>query len=118
MIFDMVNPTDPNETPVPTAGLPESVVVQVVPVQDGRAIAWSDGITEKLRDRVDDIREAVVAGVSAIAVDTADLPAGGGWQVSSLSASFGITLAAEAGVVLSKASAEATFEVTVTFTRK
>ena len=34
-----------------------------------------------------------------------------------MSASFGITLTAEAGVIVSKASAGATFEVSVTFTR-
>jgi len=34
-----------------------------------------------------------------------------------VSASFGITLAAEAGVLLSKASTEATFDVTITFQR-
>ena len=38
------------------------------------------------------------------------LPVAETWQVKEVSASFGITLAAEAGVLLSKASAEATFE--------
>jgi hypothetical protein len=37
-----------------------------------------------------------------------------GWRVSSLEAKFGLTLSAEAGVVVSRASAEASFEVTVT----
>ena len=38
-------------------------------------------------------------------------------EIKEVAASFGITLTAEAGVILSKASAEATFEVTVTFAR-
>ena len=38
-------------------------------------------------------------------------------QVKEVLASFGITLAAEAGVLLSKASTEAAFDVSVTFQR-
>ena len=40
-----------------------------------------------------------------------------GWRLGEVSASFGITLTAEAGVIVSKASAAATFEVSVKFTR-
>ena len=37
-----------------------------------------------------------------------------GWRVDTLEASFSVTLAAEAGVMVTKASAEACFEVTIT----
>ena len=40
-----------------------------------------------------------------------------GWRLGEVSASFGITLTAEAGVIVSKASAGATLQVSVTFTR-
>ena len=40
-----------------------------------------------------------------------------GWHVSSIQATFGLTLTAEAGVIVSKASAEASFEVTITVER-
>jgi hypothetical protein len=40
-----------------------------------------------------------------------------GWRLDNVSASFGVTLTAEAGALLSKASAGATFDVTVTYKR-
>ncbi len=42
------------------------------------------------------------------------MPHASGWRVEEVSGSFGLSLAAEAGVVLTKASAETTFEVKVT----
>jgi hypothetical protein len=92
-------------------------LVKVVEVRSGREIAWGDGLTERLGERVDDVRQAVFDGVGAVAASLEDLPAAGGWRPAEVSATFGIALVAEAGVVLSRASAEATFEVTVTFRR-
>nr|WP_221376395.1 CU044_2847 family protein [Actinoplanes polyasparticus] len=94
-----------------------STRVKVVELRSGREIGWGDGLTERLGERVSDVRQAVSDGVSAIAASIKDLPAVGGWEPDEVSATFGIALVAEAGVVLSKASAEATFEVTVTFRR-
>lgn len=55
---------------------------------------------------------------SALAQDSlARVPERGGWSVRSAEVTFGLTLAAEAGVILSKASAEASFEVTLTVER-
>jgi hypothetical protein len=45
------------------------------------------------------------------------LPDAAGWNLGEISASFGVTLTAEAGALITKASAAATFEVVVTFRR-
>jgi hypothetical protein len=106
------------EFPVTEPLLPDSVSVQVVDVADGRQISWGSAAVERLNDRLTDVRAAIVAGANAINIDFDGLPAQPGWQVNEVSATFGVTLTAEAGVVLSKASMEATFEVTVTLQRK
>lgn len=73
--------------------------------------------TALLQDRRDDI-EAAVGEACAIVQDSAvKVEARHGWRVSSLEAKFGIVLGAEAGVIVSKASAEASLEVTVTIER-
>lgn len=83
----------------------------------GRQIGRRSGTTAALADRGPEI-EAAVAEASAIAQQSlARVPARDGWRVSTMEVSFGLTLAAEAGVVLSKASAEASFEVTLTIER-
>ncbi|WP_369250292.1 CU044_2847 family protein [Streptomyces sp. R41] len=94
------------------------VLVQVVDLQSGREISWGSNIAESLRSRIDDIREAVHAGAASVAGSLGDLPSHEDWEVGEVSATFGITLTAEAGVILSKASAEATFEVALTFRRR
>ncbi|GAA1543807.1 hypothetical protein GCM10009827_074440 [Dactylosporangium maewongense] len=94
----------------------DGVVVQVVEVGGGREISWGDNAVERLRDRLGDVQSAVVAGVRAVAANvTPDLS---GWEVAELQAKFGVTLTAEAGVVVSRATTGATFEVTVTLRRK
>lgn len=59
------------------------------------------------------IQEAIEMVKGSLAKDTDRH----GWQVSSVEATFGITVTAEAGVVLTKASAEASFEVKLTVER-
>ncbi|MFC5003093.1 CU044_2847 family protein [Dactylosporangium cerinum] len=98
------------------AAVAEGVVVQVVELTGGREISWGDGTVERLRDRLSDVQSAIVAGVRAVAANvTPDLS---GWEVAELQAKFGVTLNAEAGVVVSRATTGATFEVTVTLRRK
>jgi hypothetical protein len=46
------------------------------------------------------------------------LPSADGWRLGEVPGSFGISLPAEAGVILTKGSAGVTFEVTVTFERQ
>jgi hypothetical protein len=96
----------------------ESLFVQVVEITGGRQIGWGANVSELLVARLDDIRAAIAAGTEAVGSSLGTLSSPGGWGVDEVTASFGITLAAEAGVILSKASAEATFDVTVTFTRQ
>ena len=93
------------------------VYVQVVPVEAGREIGWGSNLVQQLEERRESIKEAIVAGSSTVAESLAQLRPPTNWEIKEVGASFGITLTAEAGVILSKASAEATFEVTVTFAR-
>ena len=91
--------------------------MQVVPVENGREISWGSGQVQNLADRLQDIKAAIASGASAVADSLEALPRAPGWRVKEVSGSFGLSLAAEAGVILTKASAETTFEVTVTFER-
>jgi hypothetical protein len=94
------------------------VLVQVVPgAEAGREIGFGANIAEQLEGRLDDIRRAIASGANAVANSLGSLPSARDWQLDSVSASFGITLTAEAGALLSKASAGATFDVTVTYGR-
>ena len=95
------------------------VLVPVVDVTGpSREIGWGSNVSELLTARIGDIRDAIQAGAASVATGLADLPDVQDWQVKEVEASFGIMLAAEAGVILSKASTEATFEVKITFSRK
>jgi Trypsin-co-occurring domain 1 len=98
---------------------PERVFVQVIDVDvvADREITFGRSLAEGLADRQDDIRGAIEAGSQTVAKSIESLPSPQGWRLGEVSASFGITLAAEAGVIVSKASAGATFEVSVKFTR-
>ncbi len=93
------------------------VLVQVVEIDSGREIGWSSNLAEQLQDRLDDIRAAVVSASGTVANTLVSLPSTEGWALDEVSAAFGITLTAEAGVILSKASAAAAFDVTIKFTR-
>lgn len=93
----------------------DNVLVQVVSIDGNREISWGSSVSDQLSDRLDDIHSAIVAGATAIADSIHDLPHPEHWKLGDVSASFGITLTAEAGVILSKASAGASFEVQVTF---
>jgi hypothetical protein len=95
----------------------DEVLVQVFPVENGREIGWGSNLSEKLEQRIDDIKTAINTGVRSVAQSIEGLPSAKGWQLSELSASFGIALTAEAGAILTKASAGATFEVQVTYKR-
>jgi hypothetical protein len=98
---------------------PERVLVQVVDVDVAadREITFGKNLAQQLGDREGDIRGAIEAGSESVAKSLKSLTAPEGWRLGEVSASFGITLTAEAGVIVSKASAGATFEVSVTFTR-
>jgi hypothetical protein len=98
-------------------GESRQVLVQVVPVNQGREISWGDNVAEQLGNRLEDVRHAIAVGSKTVADSLHGLPGAQGWRLGEVSASFGVTLKAEAGAILSKASGEATFEVTVTYQR-
>ena len=82
-----------------------------------RQIGPRDRTTSLLQDRRGDIEAAVSEASAILQASVTTVEDKAGWRVSSIEAKFGLTLAAEAGVILSKASAEASFEVTVTIER-
>lgn len=82
-----------------------------------RQIGARHRATELLSERRADI-EAAVGEASQIVQDSvAKVDERSGWRVRTVEAKFGLTLSAEAGVIVSRASAEASFEVTVTIER-
>jgi len=91
------------------------VLVAVVPVSGTRQIGWGSSVSEQLDKRLKDIRDAIQSGSMAVASSLEALPGAKGWRLSEVEAKFGVTLTAQAGAILTKASTEATFEVTVTF---
>jgi len=93
------------------------VLVQVLPVDGGREIGWGSNRVAVFRDRIADVREAVVSGAEAVADSLGGLPSATGWRLHKVSGSFGICLTAEGGVILTKATVGTTFEITVTFER-
>ncbi|MGW3650020.1 CU044_2847 family protein [Streptomyces sp. NPDC000878] len=102
----------------PAEGIP---VVRVETVEldarGARQIASRARLSAPLSDRSSEVREAIQQA-AVIAQDAlAQTPERHGWSVTGMQVVFGLTLAAEAGVILSKASAEASFEVTLTVER-
>lgn len=82
-----------------------------------RQIGARHRTTELLHERRTDIEAAVGEASRIVQGSIAKVDAQDGWRVSSVEAKFGLTLSAEAGVIVSRASAEASFEVTVTIER-
>ena len=82
-----------------------------------RQISARHRTTAALRERRGDIEAAVSEACQIVQDSAAKVDAQHGWRVSTVEAKFGLTLAAEAGVIISRASAEASFEVTVTIER-
>lgn len=100
------------------ASEPDHVWVQVVELDSQRQIGWGSNLAQHLHERIGDIRDAVVSGSSAVAESIGSLASPEGWELAVVTASFGVALTAEAGAILTKASGEATFEVSVAFKRK
>jgi hypothetical protein len=95
------------------------VRVEVVELDDlgNREISEGSRLTAQLAERSTEVQEAI-REASGIAQDSLEsLPDRSGWRVSGLQITFGLTLAVEAGVIISKASGEASFEVTLSIER-
>ncbi|WP_405763832.1 hypothetical protein OG539_43545 [Actinacidiphila glaucinigra] len=85
--------------------------------QGQRQISSRTRPTVPLRERSEEIEEAIVEASAIAQRSLAQAETRDGWRVTSMEMTFGLTLAAEAGVILSKVSAEASFEVTLTVER-
>lgn len=88
------------------------VLVEVIATSD-RQIRNKPKINEALADRQGEIL-AALAQTQALLQSVQTSQVNGGPRVSEIQASFGISLKAEAGVFVGKASAEATFDIQMT----
>ncbi|GGL95916.1 CU044_2847 family protein [Nakamurella endophytica] len=93
------------------------ILVRVVPAVGDRSPAVAGELVERLADRLDDVRAAITDGARTVAQSLTDVPAAAGWELAEVTGSFGLTLTAQAGVILARGSVESTLEVTVTFRR-
>lgn len=73
--------------------------------------------TELLERRRTEIEAAIREAAEIVRKSLDSAPDAAQWRTTSVEASFGVTLAAETGVVLTKASAEASFMVKITVER-
>ncbi|MFJ2008555.1 CU044_2847 family protein [Streptomyces chartreusis] len=88
-----------------------------VDARGSRQIGSRARLAAPLSERSGEVQEAILQAAGIAQDSLSQTPDRHGWSVSSMQVVFGITLAAEAGVILSKASAEASFEVTLTIER-
>jgi hypothetical protein len=97
-----------------------SVRVETVELDSSgrRQIGQRGRTTALLRDRADDVESAVQEASAIVQKSVAKVQDEDGWQTKSVEVKFGVVLTAEAGVVVSRASAEASFEVTLTIVRE
>jgi hypothetical protein len=94
------------------------VLVRVEPTdRDGRQISSHIDPADSLRSREADIERGIAAGTRVISTSIPTITSPAGWSLDSVEATFGITLGAEGSVIVSKASLEASFEVTVSYRR-
>ncbi|QYX75673.1 hypothetical protein K1J60_03305 [Streptomyces akebiae] len=82
-----------------------------------RQISSRTRSSSALGDRAAELEEAIVQASDIAQRSLSQVQRRDGWRVASMEVTFGLTLAAEAGVILSKASAEASFEVTLSVER-
>jgi hypothetical protein len=103
----------------PTRSAQSTVRIETVETdgRGGRQISSRTRRSAPLADRADEVRDAIRQATELAQDSLAQVPERHGWAVSSVEVTFGLTLAAEAGVILSKASAEASLEVTLTVER-
>ncbi len=96
-----------------------NVLVETVQIDSSgnRQIHTRTRTTSLLRDRRADIEAAVREASTIVQDSVANVGDKDGWHLKSIEAKFGLVLSAEAGVILTRASAEASFEVTVTVER-
>ena len=82
-----------------------------------RQISERTRLTTQLMERGPDIQEAIRQASDIAQESLQSLPERAGWGVSAREITFGLTLTVEAGIIVSKASGEASFEVTLSIDR-
>jgi hypothetical protein len=105
---------------IDTDSSPPSVQIEIVELDTAgrRQIKPRQRLTARLSERRDEILAAVAEVTGLVLSSGRQLRSDDdNWRVGSVEATFGLTLTAEAGVVLSKASAGASLEVTVRIDR-
>jgi hypothetical protein len=83
----------------------------------GRQISTAERTSSLLEERRSEIEAGIASAADIVRGSMASADQKDGWRVTSVEATFGITLSAEAGVIITKASAEASLEVTMTIER-
>lgn len=94
-----------------------NVLIETAQLDSSRQISPKLRTTALLRDRRADIETAVEEASAIMQGSVTNVAGKDGWSVTRLEAKFGLILAAEAGVILTKASAEASLEITITIER-
>lgn len=84
----------------------------------GRQISSRARVTEALRDRRGDIEDAVSEAIEILSASVESAPDKDGWGVSTVEGTFGIALTADASVIVSKVSAQASLQVKIVMERR
>lgn len=94
--------------------------VEVFPTDDSdfRQIGPNRRLTTLLRERADDINTAVREISTMLRNSVSDEPDDDGFRVSTVTSTFGLSLATTGGVVVTRATAEVSLEVTLTIERR
>lgn len=94
-------------------------LIEVKDIATGkRQIGPKETVPKNVEERRADLEAAIAMGVGISGEALAKVPDAEGWNVSALNSKFGVTLTAEAGPIVARAGEGASFEVSVTFTRK
>jgi hypothetical protein len=93
-------------------------ILTVDPTPDGRQIGARTRLSELLADRAGDVQSAIGQAVEVLRGSASRAGDEAGWRVASIQATFGVVLTAEAGAIISKASTEASLEVSITVERR
>ena len=94
-------------------------LIEVINIGSGkRQIGPKETILKDLQKRRPDLEAAITAGVDLSGDALSNTSSTRGWHVSEFEVKFGISLTAEAGVIVSRAGGEASFEVSVKITRE
>jgi hypothetical protein len=96
-----------------------AVTVETIEITESgnRQIASRTKASELLSARRGDIEAAVAEAASVVQESIGKVADKDGWRVSRLEANFGIKLKADAGVILTRVGAEASFDVRIVVER-